>query len=156
MRDLPNIYTGGTFDLFHEGHVELLRSCKRLAGDGKVVVSLNTDEFIARFKAGPPVQTFRERKLVLESCRYVDLVVPNIGEEDSKESIVNACKVMNDAGISGLIEVIAIGSDWAGRDYYGQMGFTKEWLDENDLILIYIDRRTGMSTTRIKERLRDE
>jgi hypothetical protein len=53
-----------------------------------------------------------------------------------------------------LIEVIAIGSDWAGRDYYGQMGFTKEWLDENDLILIYIDRRTGMSTTKIKEKLR--
>lgn len=146
---MPNIYTGGTFDLFHEGHVELLRSCKRLAGDGKVIVSLNTDEFIARFKNNPPVQTFRERKLVLESCRYVDLVIPNVGEEDSKKSILLACE-------SHMIEVIAIGSDWAGRDYYGQMGFTKEWLDDNDLILIYIDRRTGMSTTKIKDKLRNE
>ncbi|QAX95771.1 nucleotidyltransferase [Streptomyces phage Tribute] len=145
---MPNVYTGGTFDLFHEGHVELLRSCKRLAGDGKVVVALNTDEFIARFKSNPPVQTFRERKLVLESCRYVDLVIPNIGEEDSKKTIVLASETHR-------IEVVAIGSDWAGRDYYGQMQFTKEWLDENDLILIYIDRRTGMSTTKIKEKLRD-
>lgn len=151
---MPNIYTGGTFDLFHEGHVELLRSCKRLAGDGKVVVSLNTDEFIARFKSGPPVQTFRERKLVLESCRYVDIVIPNVGEEDSKPSIIKACEALHMMGQT-VIEVIAIGSDWAGRDYYGQMQFTKEWLDENDLILIYIDRRTGMSTTKIKEKLRD-
>ncbi|QGH76346.1 nucleotidyltransferase [Streptomyces phage Daubenski] len=145
---MPNIYTGGTFDLFHEGHVELLRSCKRLAGDGAVVVALNTDEFIERFKNNKPVQSFRERKLVLEACKYVDLVIPNIGEEDSKETIYEACK-------HHMIEVIAIGSDWAGRDYYGQMKFTKEWLDENDLILIYIDRRTGMSTTRIKEKLRE-
>jgi glycerol-3-phosphate cytidylyltransferase len=150
---MPNVYTGGTFDLFHEGHVELLRSCKRLAGNGKVVVALNTDEFITRFKSNAPMQTFRERKLVLESCRYVDLVIPNIGEEDSKATIVEVCQVLHSMDES-LIEVIAIGSDWAGRDYYGQMGFTKEWLDENDLILIYIDRRTGMSTTKIKEKLR--
>jgi glycerol-3-phosphate cytidylyltransferase len=145
---VPNIYTGGTFDLFHEGHIELLRSCKKLAGDGKVTVALNTDEFIERFKGNKPVQSFRERKLMLESCKYVDYVIENIGEEDSKPTIVEACK-------NGRIEVIAIGSDWAGRDYYGQMGFTKEWLDENDLILIYVDRRTGMSTTRIKEKLRE-
>ncbi|AXH49221.1 bifunctional heptose 7-phosphate kinase/heptose 1-phosphate adenyltransferase [Streptomyces phage Blueeyedbeauty] len=145
---MPNVYTGGTFDLFHEGHVELLRSCKRLAGDGKVVVALNSDEFIARFKNNPPVQTFRERKTVLESCRYVDLVIENIGEEDSKKTIFEACKIH-------MIEVIAIGSDWAGRDYYGQMGFTKEWLDRNDLILVYIDRRTGMSTTKIKDKLKN-
>lgn len=145
---MPNVYTGGTFDLFHEGHVELLRSCKRLASDGKVVVALNTDEFIARFKSNPPVQTYRERKTVLESCRYVDYVIPNIGEEDSKETILAASAACQ-------IEVIAIGSDWAGRDYYGQMGFTKQWLDENDLILVYIDRRTGMSTTKIKDKLRN-
>jgi glycerol-3-phosphate cytidylyltransferase len=146
---MPNVYTGGTFDLFHEGHVELLRSCKRLAGDGLVIVALNTDEFIKRFKATGPVQTYRERKAVLESCRYVDFVIPNIGQEDSRKTI-ESISLEN-----GEIDVIAIGSDWAGRDYYGQMGFTKEWLDERDFILIYIDRRTGMSTTKIKEKLRD-
>ncbi|QOI67477.1 nucleotidyltransferase [Streptomyces phage Beuffert] len=145
---MPNVYTGGTFDLFHEGHVELLRSCKRIAGDGLVIVGLNTDEFIERFKNNRPVQSFRERKAVLQSCRYVDLVDENSGEEDSKVTISLISEVYP-------IEIVAIGSDWAGRDYYGQMGFTKEWLDDNDLILIYIDRRTGMSTTKIKDRLRN-
>lgn len=125
----------------------MLRACKRIAGSGKVIVALNTDEFIARFKHNPPIQTFRERKIVLESCRFVDRVVPNIGEEDSKKTIL-------DVSCIDVIDIIAIGSDWAGRDYYGQMGFTKEWLDENNLDLIYIDRRTGMSTTKIKEKLR--
>ncbi|XAO35274.1 nucleotidyl transferase [Streptomyces phage Francob] len=145
------VYTGGTFDLFHEGHVELLRSCKRIAGPGGlVVVALNTDEFIQRFKINPPVQTYREREVVLTSCRYVDMVVPNVGEEDSKITIE---KFVNDN--PRPIDIVAIGSDWAGRDYYGQMGFTKEWLDGMDITLIYVDRRTGMSTTKIKDKLRN-
>lgn len=149
---MPNIYTGGTFDLFHEGHVELLRACKLLAGDGEVIVALNTDEFIQRFKINPPVQTYREREVVLTSCRYVDKVVPNVGEENSKITIE---KLMIDSRDKRAVEVVAIGSDWAGRDYYGQMGFTKEWLDSLDITLIYIDRRTGMSTTKIKDKLKN-
>ena len=145
------VYTGGTFDLFHEGHVELLRSCKRIAGpDGIVVVALNTDEFIARFKINPPVQSYREREVVLTSCRYVDMVVPNVGEENSKITIE---KFMLDN--QRPVDFVAIGSDWAGRDYYGQMGFTKAWLDSLDITLVYVDRRTGMSTTKIKDKLRN-
>lgn len=144
------VYTGGTFDLFHEGHVELLRACKKIAGDtGSVVVSLNTDEFIGRFKTNPPVQTFKERETVLRSCRYVDYVIPNVGEEDSTKTINDWNKNFK------RIDVVAIGSDWAGRDYYGQMGFTKKWLDDNDIMLVYIDRRTGMSTTKIKDKLKN-
>jgi glycerol-3-phosphate cytidylyltransferase len=41
------VYTGGTFDLFHSGHVNLLRRCSEI---GTVVVSLNTDEFIEKYK----------------------------------------------------------------------------------------------------------
>lgn len=142
---MSKVYTGGTFDLFHEGHLELLEACRRIAGEnGEVVVAINTDEFIERFKHNRPIQSFRERKLMLESCRYVDKVIPNIGEENSTVTIDD----------EGGVDIVAIGSDWAGRDYYGQMGFTKEWLDERRMILIYIDRRTGQSTTNIKERLR--
>jgi len=145
------VYTGGTFDLFHEGHVELLRSCKRIAGpDGIVVVALNTDEFITRFKINPPVQSYREREVVLTSCRYVDMVVPNVGEENSKITIE---KFMLDN--QRPVDIVAVGSDWAGRDYYGQMGFTKAWLDSLDITLVYVDRRTGMSTTKIKDKLRN-
>jgi glycerol-3-phosphate cytidylyltransferase len=142
-----NIYTGGTFDLFHKGHIELLAACKRLAGDdGEVIVALNTDEFITRFKGKGPFQSFEDRRAALEACRYVDLVVPNWGEEDSKDTI-------DRLGVK--VDVVAIGTDWAGRDYYAQMGFTAEWLDQMGIILLYIDRRTGESTTSIKERLQD-
>lgn len=151
------VYTGGTFDLMHEGHIELLRSCRRIAGkDGLVIVGLNTDEFIERFKGTRPVQSFRERKIMLKSCRYVDYVIENFGEEDSRKTIESA-KYVGGPGLYDPeypVDVVAIGTDWAGRDYYAQMGFTKEWLDENDIILIYVDRRTGQSTTNIKEILR--
>ena len=45
------VYTGGTFDLFHSGHVQFLRRCADL---GRVVVSLNTDEFVKSYKPYPP------------------------------------------------------------------------------------------------------
>lgn len=141
---MNTVYTGGTFDLFHEGHLELLEACKRIAGpEGKVVVGLNTDEFIERFKHTKPVMSYRERALMLRACKYVDDVVENFGEEDSKKTIERV----------GSVGIVAIGTDWAGRDYYGQMGFTKEWLDSRGIILIYIDRRTGQSTTNIKKKL---
>ena len=50
------VYTGGTFDLFHSGHVNLLKRCKEIAGpDGIVVASLNTDDFIWQFKNKKPI-----------------------------------------------------------------------------------------------------
>jgi len=47
------VYTGGTFDLFHPGHVNFLKNCKKI-GD-YVIVSLNTDEFIERYKKSKPI-----------------------------------------------------------------------------------------------------
>jgi hypothetical protein len=78
------------------------------------------------------------------------MVVPNVGEENSKLTI-EKFMIDNKRGV----DIVAIGSDWAGRDYYGQMGFTKAWLDSLDITLIYVDRRTGMSTTKIKDKLRN-
>lgn len=135
-------YTGGTFDLFHAGHVDLLRRCSLL---GEVVVSLNTDEFIAQYKGKAPIHTYEERKEVLESCRYVSKVVPNEGGEDSKVAIL---KVGPD--------YIAIGSDWAIRDYYKQMGFTQEWLDSQGITLVYIPRVRIMSSSLVKERVKGD
>ena len=152
---MANVYTGGTFDLFHEGHLELLEACRRMAGDGKVIVAVNTDEFIERFKHRKPVQSFRERKLMLEACKYVDAVIPNIGEEDSTITIDGWRNNFKEFGIVNEIDIVAIGSDWAGRDYYGQMGFTKEWLDERNIVLVYVDRRTGQSTTNLKNTLKE-
>lgn len=134
------VYTGGTFDLFHAGHVNFLRQCKSI-GD-TVIVSLNTDEFVQRYKKTKPIISFEDRKVILESCKYVSQVIPNVDGEDSKPSIV---KVKPD--------FIVVGSDWAKKDYYSQMNFTQEWLDLNNIILIYIPYTEGISSTLIKTKL---
>lgn len=140
------IYTGGTFDLFHWGHVELLRRLKDLAGkDGQVIVSLNTDEFIEEYKGKKPVMSYEERFIVLDSCRYVDEVVKNVGGKDSKQSV-----------LSSDIDIVAIGMDWLERDYMEQMSFTREWLEDNDISLIYVPYTRGVSTTDIKKRLSNQ
>ena len=134
------VYTGGTFDLFHSGHVNFLRQCK-IIGD-IVVVALNTDEFIERYKGSKPVVPYESRKLVLEACKYVDEVIPNSDGEDSKPTIL---KVSPD--------FIVIGSDWAKKDYYKQMNFTQEWLDNEKIILTYIPYTQGISSTLLKQTL---
>lgn len=134
------IYTGGTFDLFHAGHVNFLRRCSEL---GSVTVSLNTDDFIAHYKGKYPWMTFSERKTVLEACRWVDEVIPNRFGMDSKPTIEEVSP-----------DIIAIGSDWAKKDYYKQMQFTQDWLDEKNISLLYIPYTQGISSTELKERAR--
>lgn len=134
------VYTGGTFDLFHYGHVNFLRDCKKI-GD-EVVVSLNTDEFVYSYKKKKPILTYEERKRVLLGCRFVDRVVKNIGNEDSKPTI----ELVNP-------DFVCIGDDWAKKDYYKQMQFTQQWLDEKDITLVYIPYTIDISSTLIKKRL---
>ena len=133
------IYTGGTFDLFHRGHLEFLKSISQI---GDVVVSLNSDEFIAQYKGRPPIMSFEERKAVLEGCRFVSEVIENEGGADSKVSILK----------SGA-KVVAIGSDWARRDYYAQMQFSQDWLDTNGIWLLYVPYTAGVSSTDVKQRV---
>lgn len=134
------IYTGGTFDLPHSGHVNFLRECAKL---GEVTVSLNTDEFIADYKGKAPVMTYAERLGVLSEFRCVSNVIPNIGGADSKPAILEVRP-----------DIIAIGSDWARKDYYLQMGFSQDWLDELNISLIYIPYTPGISSTEVKRRMR--
>ena len=133
------VYTGGTFDLFHAGHVNFLRECSRF---GSVTVALNTDEFIEAYKGKPPVMSFQERAEVLLACRYVDDVVPNFDGADSKTAIDWVAP-----------DVVIIGSDWAVRDYYAQMGFTQSWLNQRGISLCYIPYTQGISSTDIKARI---
>jgi len=138
------VYTGGTFDLFHAGHVNFLKRCQEIAGvGGRVVVALNIDEFIFKYKKKKPILSFQQRKDVLDSCRYVDEVVENSGGEDSKITIEMVQSV----------DVIAIGSDWATKNYYAQMQFDQDWLDSKNISLIYIPYTKGISSTFIKGQL---
>lgn len=123
----------------HSGHVRFLQKCAEL---GEVVVSLNTDEFIAAYKGKAPVMSYDERRAVLEEYKSVSYVVPNVGGADSIPAINSVCP-----------DIIAIGSDWARKDYYKQMSFDQDWLDENGISLIYIPYTEGISSTEIKKRL---
>lgn len=134
------VYTGGTFDLFHAGHVEFLRKCAEM---GEVVVSLNTDEFIAAYKKNPPVMTYAERLGVLAGCRYVSRVIPNSGGADSKPAI-----------LSVMPDLVAIGTDWMRKDYCAQMQFDVDWLEANGIGLAYLPYTQGISSTEVKKRLR--
>lgn len=106
-------------------------------------MALNTDEFIEQYKGHPPVIGYADREKVLRACRYVDDVIPNIGGEDSKPSILQVKP-----------DIIAIGSDWAGKDYYTQMSFTQEWLDKQGIVLVYVAYAPYISSTKIKERMK--
>lgn len=142
---MRTLYTGGTFDVLHYGHLDFLKRCSLIADN--VVVALNDDNFIEKFKGNPPVMSYEERKKSLEHCCYVNRVVKNIGGKDSKISI----EAVNPS-------IIAVGTDWASRDYYSQMGFTQDWLDEKGICLVYIPYGDPsiMSTTEIKRRIKNE
>lgn len=134
------VYTGGTFDLFHNGHVNFLKQCS-IVGDS-VIVSLNTDEFIYEYKGKYPIMNYEQRKEILLGCRYVDEVIPNIGGSDSKPAILSVNP-----------KFVIIGSDWAKKDYYKQMNFTQEWLDEQEIILLYVPYTENISTTILKTKI---
>lgn len=134
------LYTGGTFDLFHSGHVNFLKQCKKVADF--VIVSLNTDDFVEKYKNKKPIVSYEDRSAVLLACRYVDEVIPNAYGEDSKPTILQVNP-----------DIIAIGDDWAKKDYYKQMNFTQDWLDQHEITLIYLPYKEGISSSVIRQRL---
>lgn len=140
------IYSGGTFDIPHRGHLDLLTWCREIAGqDGKVVIALNTDEFVEQYKGTRPIMSYEDRKAILEAfTSLVDEVIENTGGADSKPSILEVNP-----------DIIVIGSDWLAKDYMKQMGFTPEWLEENRIALAYVPRHLDRSTTQIKNRVKN-
>lgn len=137
------VFTAGTFDLPHLGHVRFLQACAQI---GSVTVAINTDEFITAYKGKPPVMSYSERAGVIGELRSVQRVTPNWGD-------ANCAEVIEDEHEFKPIDIVAIGSDWARKDYYKQMGFTQDWLDERGISLLYIPYTAGISSTEIKKRL---
>lgn len=136
---MTTVLTLGTFDGLHVGHLELLRWCREM---GTTIVALNRDGFVQRYKGRSPIHPYANRAEMLRASRFVDAVVCNAGDEDSKPAIEVVAP-----------DVIAIGDDWAPpMDYLGQLGLTQGWLDERGIRVEYVPRTTGESTTRIRAR----
>lgn len=138
---MPKVLTIGTFDLLHPGHLELFSACRRLAGpDGQVVVAVNTDEFVARFKA-PPVQDESHRYLLVRAIKDIDLVIHNF------EAGWNTVKIVHP-------HILAIGDDWLPEErYLKQINCSREQLVERDVELVFVPRTTGCSSTQLRQRL---
>lgn len=128
------VITYGTFDLLHYGHINLLRRAKAL-GD-YLIVALSTDEFNLNMKNKKSYFTYAERKLLLESIRYVDLVIP---EENWEQKITDIAKYE--------VNVFVMGDDWCGKfDFLKTVGKGCE--------VVYLPRTPEISTTQIKNNLR--
>jgi glycerol-3-phosphate cytidylyltransferase len=95
------VYTSGVFDLFHPGHLNVLKRSKEIAE--YLIVGVSTDELVKRVKNKTPVIPFEERKRIVESIRYVDEVIPQ--EDKNKQKIVDAYD----------INAITVGDDWKGK-----------------------------------------
>jgi glycerol-3-phosphate cytidylyltransferase len=146
-------YIGGTLDLYHAGHVNLLKRCKELCD--YLVVAINTDEFCKRYKR-EPIMNEKERFACVESCKYVDYVIYNTGCEDSKKTIKdwNNSHKPSECSSGRKITHVFHGDDWTGDSLKKQMGFTDKWLEKNNIQMVYVDYTKGISTTDIIKRIK--
>jgi cytidyltransferase-like protein len=129
-------YIGGTFDLLHRGHLDLFAKVRRIADE--TIVSLNRDEFVARYKR-VCVMPLHDRHAVISALRgLVDRVVVNFGDEDSKPAI-DAVRP----------DCIIHGDDWQGDSLMRQMSLTPEWLEERGIRLVIVPYSKVTSTSKI-------
>lgn len=124
---MKRIITYGTFDLLHYGHINLLKRAKEL-GD-YLVVGLSTDEFNLNEKNKKCYFSYEQRKQLLESIRYVDLVIP---EEGWNQKLTD-------------VDLYQIDTFVIGDDRKGKFDFLKEKCD-----VIYLPRTPEISTSQIK------
>jgi len=127
---LKRVITYGTFDLLHYGHINLLQRAKQL-GD-YLIVCLSTDEFNFNEKRKKTYFKYNERKQLIESIRYVDLVIPEESWEQKKTDI----NTYN-------IDVFVMGDDWEGK-----FDFLRDICT-----VVYLPRTEEISTTKIKNDL---
>ncbi len=95
------VITYGTFDLFHVGHVRLLKRAREL-GD-RLIVGVSTDAFNAA-KGKRTIIPFEQRAEIVQSVRYVDLVIP----EKSWEQKIDDIRKYN-------VDILVMGADWEGK-----------------------------------------
>ena len=128
---MKKVITYGTFDLLHYGHINLLQRAKAL-GD-YLIVGLSTVEFYSVEKNKVTYFTYEERKRLLESIRYVDLVIP---EENWEQKISDVQEYKAD--------IFVIGDDWKGK-----FDFLKDYCE-----VVYLERTPEISTSKIKKDLK--
>ena len=128
---MKRVITYGTFDLLHYGHINLLKRAKE-QGD-YLIVAISTDEFNSDEKGKKCYFSYEQRKMMVESIRYVDQVIPETGWEQKRADVHKYD-----------IDVFVIGDDWKGKF---------DFLAEEGVEVVYLSRTPEISTTQIKHDL---
>ena len=130
---MKRVITYGTYDLLHYGHINLLRRAKEL-GD-YLIVALSTDEFNWNEKRKKTYFTYEQRKQLLESIRYVDLVIPETSWKQKRSDMHEY-----------QIDTFVIGDDWTGKF---------DFLKEEGVEVVYLSRTPEISSSQIRKDLYD-
>jgi len=129
-------YTAGVYDLFHIGHINILKNAKSLCD--KLVVGVTVDELVS-YKGKQAVIPFEERIEVVRSCRYVDAAVPQSDMDKLK-----MCKKLN-------ANIMFVGDDWYGTDKWKAY---EEEFEKEGIKIIYFPYTKSTSSTEIRKKLK--
>lgn len=100
-------YTTGVFDLFHIGHLNIIRRAKEMCD--YLIVGVSTDELVQSYKNKTPVIPYEERKTIVESIQYVDKVVP----QTTRDKIA--------AYEEYKFDVMFVGDDWKNSEVFEEV-----------------------------------
>ncbi len=123
------VLTYGTFDMFHIGHLELLKRLKKQGN--RLIVAVSTDEF-NEIKGKKTIIPYAQRASIVEAIKYVDMVIPENNWEQKIEDIKNF-----------NVDIFAMGDDWEGK-----FDFLKEYCE-----VLYLPRTSNISSTDLKQQL---
>ena len=127
-------YTTGVFDLFHIGHLNILRRAKEKCD--KLIVGVTTDELLNVYKNKTPIIPFEERIKIVESIKYVDEAVPQ--EDMDKLSHWEKLK----------FDVVFVGDDWQNTDKWNKI---EEDFNKIGVNVIFFPYTEGTSSTFIND-----
>lgn len=128
---MKTVITYGTYDLFHVGHLNLLKRAKEL-GD-YLIVAVSTDDFNWNSKGKVCQIKDTDRMAIVEAIKYVDKVIPETCWEQKVQDVIKY-----------NVDVFVMGDDWKGK-----FDFLKEYCE-----VVYLPRTEGISSTQIKEELK--
>lgn len=129
-------YTAGVYDLFHIGHLNLLRNAKGLCD--KLVVGVTIDELV-KYKGKSSMIPFEDRIEIVRACKYVDIAVPQYDMDKLK-----MCKKIG-------ASIIFVGDDWYGTEKWNL--YETEFA-ANGIRIIYFPYTHGISSTKITQALK--
>lgn len=129
-------YTTGVYDMFHIGHLNLLKRAKEQCD--YLIVGVSTDELVWHDKHKKPIIAFPERCAIVEAIRYVDQVVP---QEDKNKF---------GAWEKYQFHKMFVGSDWKGSDAWNRF---EQQLTPVGVEIVYLDYTDGISSSILRERI---